>query len=99
NLPSDISPEVETMMIAFFYFIGSVSLVVNLVTLFLIIRHSSALMREVWILSIVQQVACLSTNGFFTLLFIPFVYPSAAGAGYCVGILCLSLPYPIIMVV
>lgn len=53
---SDISPVVENMQIYFFYVIGTISLIVESATLFIIITKGSALTPEFRFLSIFQQV-------------------------------------------
>ncbi|KAF8372489.1 hypothetical protein PRIPAC_78918 [Pristionchus pacificus] len=37
-------------------------------------------------------MSCLLANAFFTLLYIPFFYVRI-GAGYCMGVICLFIPY------
>ncbi|GMR44674.1 hypothetical protein PMAYCL1PPCAC_14869, partial [Pristionchus mayeri] len=97
-IPADIPRGVESMMVYFFYVTGSVSLVVNTVTLLIIARKSVALDREVKFLAKLQQCSCLIMNAFVTLLFIPFFY-FRMGGGYCMGVLCLVVPYQHLMVV
>ncbi|KAF8353790.1 hypothetical protein PRIPAC_95413 [Pristionchus pacificus] len=91
-VPSDISRYFQYSFVYSFYVIGSISLVVNSATLFIILTKSSALTREVKLLTVFQQLSCLLSNAFFTLFFIPFFYLQMGG-GYCMGILCFVVPY------
>ncbi|GMR33827.1 hypothetical protein PMAYCL1PPCAC_04022, partial [Pristionchus mayeri] len=83
STPSDISPVVESIFICFCYFIGIISLIVNTATLVVIVKKSSALIREVKIIIVFQQVSFLLSNAFSTLLFIPFFY-TRIGSSYLV---------------
>lgn len=53
---SDISPVVENLQIIFFYVIGTISLVVECTTLFIIVTKGCALTPEFRYLTIFQQV-------------------------------------------
>ncbi|KAF8371394.1 hypothetical protein PRIPAC_77823, partial [Pristionchus pacificus] len=72
---SDISPVVENLQIIFFYVIGTISLVVECTTLFIIVTKGCALTPEFRYLTIFQQIACMFSTSFMTLLYIPFFYP------------------------
>ncbi|GMS97127.1 hypothetical protein PENTCL1PPCAC_19302, partial [Pristionchus entomophagus] len=89
---------VEKMMIYSFYVVGSISLVFNSTTLWIILRENAALTREIKLLTVLQQVSCLSSNAFFGLLDIPFFYP-AQGGGYCMGLFCPYIPYQVLMII
>ncbi|KAF8374610.1 hypothetical protein PRIPAC_81039, partial [Pristionchus pacificus] len=99
STPSDISPVVELVAIYFFYFVGSVSLIVNSITLAIIVWKGAILDREIRWITVLLQVSCLAQNAFITLLFIPFFFYLRPGAGYCMGFLSGIVPYEVLLLV
>ncbi|GMT21952.1 hypothetical protein PFISCL1PPCAC_13249, partial [Pristionchus fissidentatus] len=90
--PPELPYPLVQAQIALYYGIGSLSLIINSVTLVIILRNSPMLAGEVKTLAVCFQVACLVQNAFITLLFNPVLYLHVAG-GYCVGLLCFFVPY------
>ncbi|KAF8355503.1 hypothetical protein PRIPAC_97126 [Pristionchus pacificus] len=96
--PSDVHHVVESLQLYFFYFVGALSFLINSTTLAIIVYKSSILEREFRRLTLYLETSCLLQNLFYTILFIPFHYPRA-GAGYCLGLLCGAVPYPILLLI